>query len=110
MICYLVPTHPLQAGRGLRYAIGLDDEPPQVVEVDANVEVASRQWAQHVLDATTIGAATLQVATAGPHVLKIYMVDAGVVLDKIVLDGGGLRPSYLGPAETKIIKSMSHAQ
>jgi hypothetical protein len=105
-----VPTHPLQAVGGLRYAVGLDDEPPQLVTVDANVEVSSRAWARHVLDATTTGVTTLQVAAPGPHVLKIYMVDAGVVLDKLVLDSGGLRPSYLGPAETRIIKSIDHSQ
>lgn len=33
--------------------------------------------------------------------LKIFMVDAGVMLDKIVIDMGGLRPSYLGPPETR---------
>jgi hypothetical protein len=29
-------------------------------------------------------------------------VDAGVVVDKFVIDLGGLRPSYDGPAETRI--------
>jgi hypothetical protein len=28
------------------------------------------------------------------------MMDPGVVLDKIVLDFGGMKPSYLGPPET----------
>jgi hypothetical protein len=28
------------------------------------------------------------------------MMDPGVVLDKIVLDFGGLQPSYIGPPET----------
>jgi hypothetical protein len=37
---------------------------------------------------------------AGPHTLKIYGVDPGVVLEKIVIDTGGLRPSYLGSPET----------
>ena len=30
------------------------------------------------------------------------MLDPGVVLDKIVLNTGGLRPSYLGPPETRV--------
>lgn len=38
---------------------------------------------------------------AGRHVLRVYMLDPGVVLDKIVLDAGGARPSYLGPPETR---------
>jgi hypothetical protein len=29
------------------------------------------------------------------------MIDPGVVLQKIVVDAGGLKPSYLGPEETK---------
>ena len=33
--------------------------------------------------------------------LKLYMIDARVLLDKIVLDAGGLRPSYLGPPESR---------
>jgi len=102
---YLVPTHPLLAGQGLRYAVGLDDQPPQIVTVDAGLAVPSRSWSRRVLDATTTGSATLAVATAGAHVLKIYMVDPGVVLDKLVLDTGGLRPSYFGPPETKPISA-----
>jgi hypothetical protein len=103
MSCYLVPTQPLRAGRGLRYAVGLDGEPPQTVAAGAGVEVTSRAWSLSVLDETVIGSTTHEVAAAGPHVLRIYMVDAGVVLDKIVMDAGGLRPSYLGPPETLVV-------
>jgi hypothetical protein len=55
-----------------------------------------------VLDASTTGVSSHEVSTAGLHTLKIYMVDAGVVLDKIVIDAGGLKPSYLGPPETRV--------
>ena len=58
---------------------------------------------RHVLNATTTGTSTHQVTRIGSHVLRIYMIDAGVVLDKIVIDAGGIRPSYLGPPETKIL-------
>lgn len=33
----------------------------------------------------------------GEHTLRIYALDPGVVLDKLVLDFGGLMPTYLGP-------------
>jgi hypothetical protein len=55
-----------------------------------------------VLNASTTGVSVHEIAAAGVHTLKIYMVDAGVVLDKIVIDTGGLKPSYLGPPETQL--------
>jgi Glycosyl hydrolase family 115/Gylcosyl hydrolase family 115 C-terminal domain len=99
---YAVPTHPLEASRGSRFAVSLDDQTPQVVTIGAGLEVPSLAWSQNVLNATTTGASTHKVTRAGSHVLKIYMIDPGVVLDKIVIDAGGVRPSYLGPPETKI--------
>jgi hypothetical protein len=98
--CYLVPTQPVR-GDALRYGVGFDDEAPQVVRVAA--EVSSKEWAQNVLNATTTATTTHEVAAAGAHVLRLYMVDPGVVLDKIVIDAGGLRASYLGPPETSVV-------
>ena len=99
--CYLVPAHPLQAGKGLRFAIGFDDQPPQLVTVGADLSVPSRQWSLNVLNASTVATTTLEITAAGPHVFRLYMIDPGVVVDKIVLDAGGVKPGYLGPPETR---------
>ncbi len=99
--CYLIPTQPIHSGKGLRYAIAIDDQVPQIVTVGADVEVSSPKWAQNVLNAATTGTSKINL-TAGKHILKIYMVDTGVVLDKIVLNLGGMLPSYFGPSETLI--------
>lgn len=100
--CYLLPTFPIATGRGLRYGIAFDNQPPQIVTVGADLQTPSRQWSLNVLNASTTGTSAHEMATAGAHTLKIYMVDAGVVLDKIVIDTGGLKPSYLGPPETRL--------
>ena len=42
----------------------------------------------------------LIIKTKGPHVLKVYMVDPGVVIDKIIIETGVLKDSYLGPPES----------
>jgi hypothetical protein len=99
-IVNLVPTHPIVTTRGLRYAIGFDDQPPQVVAVGADLQIPSRPWSLNVLNSSTTGTSSHEIKTTGHHVLKIYAVDSAVVLDKIVLDFGGLKPSYLGPSET----------
>jgi len=95
----LLPTQPVNPGTPLRLAIALDDDAPQVVI--AGAEVGTREWAQGVLNEVVTATAPLRASAAGAHILRVYMVDPGVVLDKIVLARGGLPPSYLGPPETR---------
>jgi hypothetical protein len=45
--------------------------------------------------------AKADLGKAGPHILKIRMVDPGLAIDKIMIDTGGLTDSYLGPPESK---------
>jgi hypothetical protein len=90
-----LPTQRIHAGRHLRYAAAIDLASPTVV----NLEDAGR-WEENVLRAAVTGASDATVGKPGKHTLKIWMMDPGVVLDKIVLDFGGMKPSYLGPPET----------
>lgn len=94
----VVPTFPIVQGRGLRFAVGLNDEAPQIVVLHREAE--TDDWAAEVQDNRAIATVDLDVPTAGMHQLRVYMIDAGVVLDKILLDMGGLERSYLGPRET----------
>jgi hypothetical protein len=99
---YLIPTHPVRGASGLRFAYSLDGAEPRELAASAGVEVTSKQWSENVLNATTKVGVPVRL-DAGAHVLRIYMLDPGVVLDKIVLNAGNLRPSYLGPPETRVV-------
>ena len=96
---YLSPTLNF-SGRpeGLRYAVSFDDQPPQIVNMAADSSL--KAWEQSVSDNVTIATSRHALAHPGEHTLKFWMVDPGVVLQKIVIDAGGVRPSYLGPPES----------
>jgi hypothetical protein len=93
----LMPTHGIASG-SLRFAIAIDEGAPQVVSLD--VKDGGPEWALGVLNATRVASAKLHVPNAGRHVLRVFGVDAGVVVDKIVIHHGDLPSSYLGPPET----------
>ncbi|MDR0842834.1 MAG: glycosyl hydrolase 115 family protein, partial [Acidobacteriota bacterium] len=90
-------------GRGVRYAISFDDETPQTVEIlskEFDARNGNREWEESVRSVSRTITSKHEVKEAGWHTLKIRMVDAGVVIQKIVVDTGGLKPSYLGPTES----------
>jgi len=105
----LIPTQPIRFGSGLRFAFSIDDQPPQLVTITAGTgkEVTNNAWSHNVLDNSTSAAIPLTIASPGQHTLKIYGLDPGVLLEKIVLDVGGLHPSYLGPPETFVVATVS---
>jgi hypothetical protein len=94
----LGPTLNFVPGRGLRFAIAFDDQAPQVV--DALASNSQTDWETSVKDSVRKVRTTHTLAGTGAHTLKVWMVDPGVVLEKLVVDLGGLQPSYLGPPES----------
>lgn len=95
----LVPTHPI-SGPSLRFAIALDDAPPRLVALE--VKDGGPDWAHGVLNATRVATTTITVPTPGAHTLRIFGVDPGVVLDRLVIGPlGHVPPGYLGPADTR---------
>ena len=85
-----LPTNPVAPKRGVRLAVSLDGEAPQVLtgkggDVLANLRRLST---------------TVKIASPGRHTLTVWMVDPGVVIDKLVLDFAPPKDTYLGPPES----------
>jgi hypothetical protein len=94
----VAPSLDFVPGRGLRFAVAFDDQPPQIL--DALAQNTQHDWEESVKDNVRTVVSTHSPGGSGYHVLKYWMVDPGVVLEKIVVDLGGLKPSYLGPPES----------
>ena len=83
---------------GLRYAVSFDDEPPQIV--DAQADTVTRVWEKEVAEEIVLRVTSHVVDRPGTHVLKFWAVDPGIVLQKIVIEAHDVAPTYLGPPES----------
>lgn len=97
------PTLNFLPGRPLRYAVAFDDESPRTVTlVPAGFDAhnGNRDWEESVKNNCRRARSSHTVGAPGWHTLKIWMVDPAVVLQKIVVNTGGVKPGYLGPPES----------
>lgn len=94
------PTWPVVHPDGqLRYAIAVGDEKPQVVDILAATEGTDSQWEEAVKNGVRVSTSTHRVSP-GRSKIRLYAMDPALTVQKIVVDTGGLLPSYLGPPES----------
>lgn len=92
------PTLNFNENLGLRYAIAIDNERPQIVNI--NKTFSLKQWEKWVADNQLKVTTQHYIRQPGKHILKFWPLDGGIVLQRIVVDWGGQKPSYLGPPES----------
>jgi len=101
---YLSPIQNFTHGEGLCLAVSFDDEQPQVINVNEGETVPDwkypQWWNQMVSDNIKILTSLHSISKAGAHVLKFWMVNPGIVLQKIVIETGPGKPCYLGPPQS----------
>jgi len=97
----LAPTLAFIPGRDLRFAVSIDEQAPVMITgVSTNITANSREWDKNVHDEARIVTGKVNIPTTGYHTLKVWMVDPGITIQKICVDLGGLKNSYLGPRES----------
>ncbi|MFK3979252.1 glycosyl hydrolase 115 family protein [Micromonospora sp. NPDC050397] len=101
---YLSPRNNVLYTEGLRYAVSIDGGAPQVVNVTtatgADDTRMNKQWERNTSNNVNVTTTTHTIDRPGTHVLKFWMVDPTVVLQRLVVDTGGVQESYLGPPES----------
>lgn len=94
---YSLPFFPIYEGRGTKIGISFDGEPEVVTEYLP--EEWSPQWKENVLRNSSVVVVKFPVdKTLSHHTLTIRGIDPGAMVQRVVLDYGGLLPSYVGPS------------
>ena len=101
----LGPALNFAPGRAVRIAVSMDAEAPQVLTIvpqGYNAANGNRDWEQSVSNNARYVTSKHQIAAAGYHTFKVWMVDPGVVLERILIDtpASAKAVSYLGPPES----------
>jgi hypothetical protein len=99
---YLSPRNNVRATDGLQYAVSIDGAKPQIVNITTalNGIPMNRSFERNTSDNVNRTSTEHELTTPGHHVLKLWAIDPTVVVQKLVIDTGGLAESYLGPPES----------
>ncbi|MCU0323423.1 MAG: glycosyl hydrolase 115 family protein, partial [Chitinophagaceae bacterium] len=88
---------------GLQFAISIDNETPQTISLNKE-DNNNRVWEQWAGNNIIVKTSNHILSKPGKHTIKYWLIDAGIVLQKIVLANGTLEKTYLGPKETRVNK------
>lgn len=88
----------IASATGLRYGVSFDGQPPQIVNIWP--DTTQRTWERAVTDNILESVSSHVLTRAGQHTLKFWMVDPGVVLQRLVVSPRPLPQTYLGPPES----------
>jgi hypothetical protein len=96
------PTLNFNANKGLRYAISFDGGNEQIININHKYTLEEFEtWEASRINQTKT---KHLIATAGIHRMRIRVLEPGIVLQKILINTGGLKPSYLGAPESRLSK------
>lgn len=94
----LAPTLNYNHNKGLRYEISFDGQTPQTVNFNGHYRGELGKWqSEHIIKSIT----KHNISEPGQHTLRFRVLEPGIVLEKILIDTGGLRPSYLGAPQSE---------
>lgn len=93
----LAPTLNFNHNKGLRYEISFDGGKPETVNFNGHYRGELGKWqSEHIIKSVT----KHQISQPGKHTLRFRVLEPGIVLEKILIDTGGLKPSYLGAPQS----------
>lgn len=98
---YALPVFPLTSADRTRFGLMIDDGDVKYISNDA--KEYSGEWRDNVARNASVKSVTLNVDKPGKHTLKLICADPGMVIQKLVIDMGGMKRSYLGAPSTLVL-------
>ena len=95
VVLYTVPFWPLYKGKTNRVGVSIDDSPVQVFE--NKFKEYDRTWKDQVMRNGAVCRLHFAIdKTKHRHTLNLKG-DPGQMVQRVIIDWGGLQPSYIGP-------------
>ena len=93
----LAPTLNFNENKGLRYEVALAGGEPQIINFNGHYRGELGRWqAEHIIKSVT----KHKVDKPGKHTLRFRVLEPGIVLQKILINTGGMLPTYLGAPQS----------
>ena len=96
IVVYTVPFWPLYKGKSNAVSISIDGGSPQVFE--NRFKEYDRSWKDQVMRNGAVCRFRFAVdKSKASHTVRFVAKDGGQMLQRVIIDWGGLQPSYIGP-------------
>ena len=99
-----LPAKPVSPDRGVRLAVSIDGGEPKLLDPKTDEITEHRLWHgvmdRDIMFNLTRLRQTVKIDQPGKHTLTVWMVDPGVMFDKLVLYTKAPKVSYFGPPES----------
>ena len=100
VIIYTVPFWPLYVGKSNRIGASIDGSPVQVFE--NKFKEYDRTWKDQVMRNGIASRLRFAIDPSKPtFTLTLHGIDPGQMVQRVIIDWGGLQPSYIGPTNNK---------
>jgi hypothetical protein len=97
---YSLPFFAIYKGRSTRYGISVDNQPVFVAQNDH--KEFTEPWKDRVLQNGVLSTAKFGLnKSLQKHTLTLTCGDPGMIIQRIIIDWGGLKKTYVGPSPLK---------
>lgn len=97
------PSLPFDPKRGMRLGVSVDEGKVDILhpgDLSQNGERDSKDWEQSVIVNAHVYESSQLTLEPGKHTVHLSLIDPQVVIQKVIIDLGGEKPTLLGPEPT----------